>query len=240
MLDQISAGLKTHFPDKLVDELLSAHQYAKRNFFLGGLRLSAVEGGRFCEAAMRMLEHVTTQKFADLGRMLDSDKLIMALSNYSKSQFPDSIRLHIPRAIRGVYDIRSKRDAAHLADDIDPNLQDASLVVSNLDWILAEFVQLYHKVSSNEAAKIIDGILSRKVPGWIANLRGRLRPRLENLGFDLRAALGRDPCALQLFVELDQPLLVKLIENVLPVHAQRAVLDRVAKVGVADPAEALV
>jgi len=164
MLDQISAGLKAHFPDKLVDELLAAYQDAKHNFFLGGLRLSAVEGGRFCEAAMRMLEYATTNKFTDLGRMIASDKLIETLSNYPKAQFPESIRVDIPRAIRVVYDIRNKRDAAHLADDIDPNLQDASLVISNLDWILAEFIRLYHKVSANEATKIIDGIVTRKVP----------------------------------------------------------------------------
>lgn len=164
MLDQIASGLKAHFPDKLVDELLSAYQDAKHNFFLGGLRLSAVEGGRFCEAAMRMLEHVTTNKFTDLGRMLNSDKLFETLSNYPKAQFPESIRVHIPRAIRVVYDIRNKRDTAHLADDIDPNLQDATLVVSNLDWILAEFIRLYHQVSADEAAKIIDGLVTRKVP----------------------------------------------------------------------------
>lgn len=164
MLDQIASGLKAHFPDKLVDELLTAYQDAKHNFFLGGLRLSAVEGGRFCEAAMRMLEHATMKKFTDLGRMLPSDKLFETLSNYPKGQFPESIRLHIPRAIRVVYGIRNNRDTAHLADDIDPNLQDASLVTSNLDWILAEFIRLYHKVSADEAAWIIDAIVTRKVP----------------------------------------------------------------------------
>jgi hypothetical protein len=164
MLDQIAAGLKTHFPAKLVDELLSAYQEAKHNFFRGGLRLSAVEGGRFCEAALRMLEHATTASSTDLGRMLDSDKLIVTLSNYSRTQFPDSIRLHIPRAIRVVYDIRNKRDTAHLADNIDPNLQDATLVISNLDWILAEFIRLYHNVSADDAQKIIEGLVTRKVP----------------------------------------------------------------------------
>ncbi|WP_456621982.1 MULTISPECIES: hypothetical protein [unclassified Bradyrhizobium] len=164
MLEQIVSDLKAHFPDKLVDELLSAYQDAKHNFFLGGLRLSAVEGGRFCEAAMRMLEHATTKKFTDLGRMVASDKLFETLSNYPKAQFPESIRVHIPRAIRVVYDIRNKRDTAHLADDIDPNLQDATLVVSNLDWILAEFIRLYHQVSADEATKIIDDLVTRKVP----------------------------------------------------------------------------
>jgi hypothetical protein len=163
MLDQIATGLKAHFPPKLVDELLSAYQEAKHNFFLGGLRLSEVEGGRFCEAAFRILEHVIKGISTDLNKALDSEKLILALSNSPKT-FSDSIRLHIPRAIRVVYDIRNNRDAAHLADGIDPNLQDASLVISNLDWILAEFIRLYHNVSADEARKIIDALVTRKVP----------------------------------------------------------------------------
>jgi len=42
-------------------------QEAKRNFYLGGLRLSAVEGGRFCEATFRLLQQRTTGKFNALG-----------------------------------------------------------------------------------------------------------------------------------------------------------------------------
>src|SRR5580698_8457498 len=107
MLDQVATGLKAHFPPKLVDELLSAYQEAKHNFFLGGLRLSEVEGGRFCEAAFRILEHVIKGSSTDLNRPLDSEKLILALSNSTRASFPDSVRLHIPRAIRVVYDVRN-------------------------------------------------------------------------------------------------------------------------------------
>jgi hypothetical protein len=66
--------------------------------------------------------------------------------------------------LRVVYDIRNNRDAAHLAEGIDANLQDATLVVSVLDWVLAEFVRLYHGVPANEAQKIVDGLVARKVP----------------------------------------------------------------------------
>jgi hypothetical protein len=205
MLDQIASGLKAHFPDKLVDELLSAYQDAKHNFFLGGLRLSAVEGGRFCEAAMRMHEHVTTNKFTDLGRMVNSDKLFETLSNHPKAQFPESIRVHIPRAIRVVYDIRNKRDTAHLADDIDPNLQDATLVVSNLDWILAEFIRLYHRVSADEATKIIDGLVTRRVP-VIEEFGGFLKvlnPDLKVSGYVLILLYERDTAGAT-FAELEK------------------------------------
>ena len=49
------------------------------------------------------------------------------------STFGDSVRLHIPRALGLVYGIRNKRDAAHLADGIDPSLQDANVVVFTIN-----------------------------------------------------------------------------------------------------------
>jgi hypothetical protein len=143
---------------------LDAYDEAKRNYHLGGLRLSAVEGGRFCEAAFRILEHITTGSCTAIGKRLDTEKLIRALGGLSSSSFSDSIRLHIPRALRVVYDIRNKRDAAHLADGIDPNVQDGTFVVGVLDWVLAEFVRLFHSVSADEARKLVDAIVSRQVP----------------------------------------------------------------------------
>jgi hypothetical protein len=164
MLVEIEVSLKKHFDARIVDELLAAYQDCKRNFFLGGLRLSAVEGGRFCEAALRLLEQITTQSFTDLNQQIDSAVLITRLANLPKNSHSASVRLHIPRAIRVVYDIRNGRDAAHLADGIDPNLQDATLVVTTLDWILAEFTRLYHGVTASEAQQIIDGLVARTVP----------------------------------------------------------------------------
>src|SRR5690348_7169168 len=126
MRDEIESQLALQIESKLVHELLEAHSEAKKNFYLGGLRLSAVEGGRFCEAAFRILEYITKSgKFTPLGKTLpNTDKLIAELANSDPTKFGDSIRLHTPRSLRLVYDVRNKRDAAHLADGIDPNLQD--------------------------------------------------------------------------------------------------------------------
>lgn len=160
----IRDNLVKNLDEKLVDELLNAHKEAKTNFYLGGLRLNAVEGGRFCEAAFRILQFITTKSFTPLNKSLDTDKLIIQLANTPSNKFSDSIRLHIPRALRVVYDIRNNRDAAHLADGIDPNLQDATIVVSILDWVLAEFIRLYHSVPPDEAQKIVENLVTRKAP----------------------------------------------------------------------------
>jgi hypothetical protein len=57
----IHAGLAATLDSALVDELLDAYEEAKSNYYLGGLRLSAVEGGRFCEAAFRLLQQRVRQ-----------------------------------------------------------------------------------------------------------------------------------------------------------------------------------
>lgn len=161
----IRSSLAAAYEPALVDEFLAAYEEAKNNYYLGGLRLSAVEGGRFAEAAFRMLQQETTGTFTPLGKTLPrTDTLIDTLEQLPAAAHPESVRLHIPRALRVVYDIRSKRDAAHLADNIDPNLQDATLVVSTLDWILAECVRLHHNVSANQAQVLVEELVTRVAP----------------------------------------------------------------------------
>lgn len=160
----LKAQLCTSLPEVLVDELLSANEEARKAFYLGGLRLSEVEGGRFCEAAFRLLEHITTQAFTPLGRTVDTDAIIRRLASLPQASHNDSIRLHIPRSLRLVYDIRNNRDAAHLGDGIDPNLQDASLVISVIAWVLAEFIRLYHDVDADEAGRIVDDLVTKAAP----------------------------------------------------------------------------
>jgi hypothetical protein len=160
----IEAQLATTIDARLVAELLDAHEEAKRNFHLGGARLAAVEGGRFCEAAFRILQFVTTAAFTPLGTTLNTQGIANQLQNLAPGAHNDSIRLHIPRALRVVYDIRNNRDAAHLADGIDPNVQDSTLVVGVIDWVLAEFIRLYHNVSPNEAQRVVEDIVTRRSP----------------------------------------------------------------------------
>jgi hypothetical protein len=195
MRSTIESQLAASLPPILVKELLDAHAEAKRSLYLGGLRLSGVEGGRFCEAAFRILEQITQGKFTPLGTMLKTDTLIDALEQLPKTSHPDAVRIHIPRALRLVYDIRNKRDLAHLADGIDPNLQDATMVASVLDWVLAEFIRLYHNVSATEAQQLVADIVTRSVP-VIQDFDGHLK-LLKNLA-------ASDHCLVLLYQRGDQ------------------------------------
>lgn len=162
-LGQVRQGfLAAGLPQQLVDELLEAYVEAKRRYHLGDLRPQEVEGGRFSEAAFRLLQHACGQAVTPVGKTLP--KIDRMLVEFENSSGHDSVRLHIPRTLKLIYDIRSKRDAVHLADGIDPNLQDATLVIGNMDWVLAEFVRLYHAVTADEAQHIIEDMVTKEVP----------------------------------------------------------------------------
>lgn len=163
-LVQIKQYWNQKLPRNLVDQLLETYEEAKTNFYLGKMRPNEVEGGRFAEAVFRILEYITTKKYTPLNKKLDTEKLIRDLANTSSSSFQESIRLHIPRTLRVIYDIRNNRDAAHLADGIDPNLQDATLVCACCDWTMAELIRLYHGVNANEAQEIVENLVTRKAP----------------------------------------------------------------------------
>lgn len=172
-LNKVKTVLLNKFPQQLVEELLDCYQEQKKNFFLGNHRPTEVEGGRFSEAAFRLLENAGGLPPTPIGRQLDTDGLIRRLQGLPTT-FPDSIRIHIPRTLRVIYDIRNKRDAAHLADGIDPNLQDASFVFSSLDWVLAEFIRLSGGISPNEAFELIKGVTINAIPA-IEDFNGFLK-----------------------------------------------------------------
>jgi hypothetical protein len=161
---QVRQGfLAAKLQQPLVDDLLASYVEVKRRYHLGDHRPQEVEGGRFSEAVFRILQYLCGRTVTPLGRSLPSVDTLLPQFENSTGQ-PDSVRMHIPRTLRLIYDIRNKRDAAHLGDGIDPNLQDATLVVNNMDWIMAELVRLHHGVGPDQAQRIIEDLVTKEVP----------------------------------------------------------------------------
>jgi hypothetical protein len=153
-------------PTELVTEALDAFSEAKRRYHLGDYRPQAVDGGRFSEAVGRIFQWATSGSYTPLGSStFKMDAAIKSAESAAPSTTAtDAMRLHIPRSVRVIYDIRNRRNTAHLRDGIDPNIQDASLVVANMGWIMAELVRHFHNVSPAEAQQLIEGLVSREVP----------------------------------------------------------------------------
>jgi hypothetical protein len=155
--------LSTTIDPILIKHLIGHYKELKQKFFLGQYESSLLNCAKFGEVVIRILEYLTKGNYTPFGKNVSLDDLTKELEQLPRDKFSDSIRIHIPRILRATYDIRSKRGVAHIGD-INPNLMDATFVISACDWILAEFIRLYHTGDPNEAQTIIDSIVERKIP----------------------------------------------------------------------------
>jgi hypothetical protein len=139
MIDKVTKDLKTALPTDLVDYLMSAYYEIKENYLLGRHEPSELNGGKFVEACYRIIEQETKGSYSAIGaHMPDMIGKLRALEQLPTTSANESYRIHIPRALCMIYNIRNKRGVGHLGGDVNPNFTDSTLICACSDWILSQ------------------------------------------------------------------------------------------------------
>jgi len=158
---QIAAATDPHLAGELVD----AYEELKTRYFRRDFRPGQLEAGRFAEAAFRILQLKTEGSYTPVGKQLPRlPDLMQTLESADASHIHESVRIHIPRVLAAVYNVRNRRDVGHIAADVDVNSMDAEFVVGACSWVLAEFVRLFHMCSPEKAQAFVEGIVKRRAP----------------------------------------------------------------------------
>ncbi len=163
MIKELEKNLSQYIEKDLAERLIDRYSKLKQKYFLSQYESSQLNCAKFAEIVVRILEYITKGNYTPFSKDVVLDNLAKELEQIPKSKFQTSIRIHIPRILRSIYDIRSKRGVAHL-DEVNPNFMDATYVVSACDWIMAELMRLYHIDELEKAQKIVDSLVERKVP----------------------------------------------------------------------------
>lgn len=165
-MNRIKIDLKKAYPPELVDALIDSYVEVKENYYLGKFEPSELNGGKFVEAAIRILQYVTTNgNYTPVGSSIsDTIGTLRKFEQISNKAILESYRIHIPRNLCTIYNIRNKRGVGHLGGDVNPNLPDVNLIVACCDWVLSELFRINYNCSLDEAQKIVDILVQRKIP----------------------------------------------------------------------------
>lgn len=176
-------------PTPLVKNLEKSYTQIITNFAQRRYEPSELNGGKFCEVLLRILEwHTSSPKaYTPLGtKVRDFGQATRRFE--SLTAYPDSIRFHIPKIINALYDIRNKRGVGHLAAEVDPNHMDALFVVGSTSWVMAELVRLFHNLSVAEAQEIVEALVSKRI-SVVWEVAGRRRVLNTDLNYSDRTLL---------------------------------------------------
>jgi hypothetical protein len=192
MLEKITNDLSKILPKELVECLISAYYEIKENYLLERHEPSELNGGKFVEACYRILDQQTKGSHAPVNAQIpDMIGKLRAFEQLPSASAIESYRIHIPRSLTMIYNIRNKRGVGHLGGDVNPNFVDSTLICACADWILAELLRIHYSFSLAEAQKLVDSIVIRPtfLVHQIADIKRVLNPKLKNATTGLSVSL---------------------------------------------------
>ena len=156
----------TVLPMTLRDDLLSAFNEIVTNYRERKWEPSELNGGKLCEAVYTICKGwldggIYPARAEKPSRFPETCWAIM--NTYQQVPNSRSARILIPRMMLGLYDIRNNRGVGHAGAEVDPNHMDATAVLYNSKWLMAELLRLLHALSTEDATAIVDGFIEREV-----------------------------------------------------------------------------
>ncbi|WP_264843931.1 hypothetical protein [Caldinitratiruptor microaerophilus] len=142
----------------MIDSYLQMQtSYAQRRW-----KPSELEAGFFVEAARRIIElelfGVTQPIGKPLNQFNDAE-----IKRYESATSGDvSFRIHLPRALWSVYNLRNKRGVGHLSP-VNPNFMDATYILGSCSWVLAELIRLSSGSSPAQCQQLVDSLVQRRI-----------------------------------------------------------------------------
>lgn len=170
-----------NLPAGLRSELLTAFNSVIDNFRAERWEPSELNGGKLCEIVYTILRgHVDGSFPARAKKPRRFDQACRDLEQADPKLFSRSVRVHIPRVLIALYEVRNNRGVGHVGGDVDPNHMDAVWVVATAKWLLSELVRMFHDLTVSEAAEIVEALTERTIPiVWeVGNVRRVLDPSL--------------------------------------------------------------
>lgn len=155
-----------NLPATLRQDLLEEFQKITKNYRERRWEAAELDGGRFSEIAYTILEgHLNGGNFATrASKPQNFEQACRNLGNANKATYSKSARVTIPRVLVALYDIRNNRGVGHVGGDVSANHMDSEYVLHSVQWVMAEFVRMFHGTDLKTATAVVDALVERTIP----------------------------------------------------------------------------
>ncbi len=185
-----SSGLESaleNAPSKFRKRIIESYTEIKRRHREAGsgsgIDAAGLSAGKFCESAIRLLQHELTGDSVRFGKHIpnfpDACRKLIVLD---ASTGPESLRVLIPRALVFLNTMRGKRGIGHVGGDIEANSIDLATIVRMCDWVLCELIRVYHNLPIEDAQAVVDSLATKQLQD-IWEIGGRKRILRTGLNF---------------------------------------------------------
>lgn len=163
----IDAGLHKDSVERMINH------YKDMRFYLsaGKFEEAGLHVGKFCENVGNLILSILGQEIElrpELGKILDKIEEVNNIPNVDTM-----VRITIPRVLRAIYDIRSKRDSVHVNLQIPVNHVDSNLSVNMCTWILSELIRVYGSPQNMDTAHDLINSLSETISPYVDEYKGK-------------------------------------------------------------------
>ena len=184
-LETALKNVSSQFRSKVVKCFLDV----KRRLAEGNDETLGLAAGKFCEVALRLLQHEILKSYIPFGQKIpDFPSECRKLIESPKTAGVESLRIVMPRALVLIYTLRNKRGIGHIGGDVDANRIDATTIARACDWVICELIRVYHNLSLEEAQDLVDGLAQRNIPD-IWHVAGKKRVLRDDLDFKQKVLL---------------------------------------------------
>ena len=162
MLNKVETILKTKYPDELSKRIVKIYSDTLFDFRKKDWKNCISNIGQLNEAFFRVIEYEVSGNYIDLNTQLPQFQNNILSRWENTPNKPEIFRIIMPRILFSMYCLRNKRGAIHLSG-ISPNEIDATLLIHQSKWFLAEIVRLVSKLSFDETSNLIKQIICKEI-----------------------------------------------------------------------------
>jgi hypothetical protein len=160
------AELKTllgALPNGLRSPLIKEYKNLTQNYMEHRWEPAELSAGKICEIVFTIIKgHVDGAYPSTPSKPRNMVNACRQLE--TEASLPRSFQILIPRMLPALYEIRNNRGVGHVGSEVDANNVDATLMLSMVNWIMAELVRVFHTGSLEEAQAAINTLAERKTP----------------------------------------------------------------------------